>query len=136
MGTINLVEEFLASTYNLPVVQDITQTKISKAIGYQIGEVKVRTQKDSHQTQQVALTVYLRAENGYDSIGYLTQKLTDSRPSGTDWKVHLTGDTEIVEYEQKTEIILSTTCTIMITINHDQVREVIKSIEMENVNNV
>lgn len=136
MGVINTLEEILALTFQLPVVQDITQTKVERAIGYQITADAVRTIADSRQIHNCSARVTLRAENGYDALGWMSQKLAAGTASGHDWKILLVGGQELVEYESKGEILISLDVIVNMTVRHDQVKEVIKSIVMETDNNV
>lgn len=131
MGVINTVEEILAITFQLPIVQDATQTKVERAISYQITNDSVRTISDSRQHHQLALTLTLRAENGYDSLGWMSARLAGGPSSGEEWRITAVGAQETVDYETKGEILISRAVIIAATIHHDQVKEVIKTINME-----
>lgn len=131
MGVINTVEEILALTFMLPIVPDINQTKVERAIGYRITKSSIRTVSDKAQRHMVDLVVTLRAENGYDAIGWMSAKLAAGVPSGADWQVMMAGSQETVDYEDIGEILISLQVIIAATIRHDQVKEVIKTIVME-----
>lgn len=135
MGVISTLEEILALTFQVPIVQDITQTKVERAIGYRITSDGVRTVADSRQTHRAAVEITLRAENGYDSLGWLSAKLASGVSSGDDWRIIPTGGDESVDYVDKGEILISLSVVVQMTIHHDQVKEKIKSINLEAVNN-
>lgn len=135
MGVINTLEEILALTLQLPIVQDITQTKVARCISYQITRDRVRTVADSRQTHELAATISLRAENGYDALGWLSARLAAGVPSGAGWRIMSTGGEESVDYVSMGEIIISLPVTVQMTIHHDEVKETIKSVTMETANN-
>lgn len=131
MGVVNVVEEVLSATFQLPIVLDITQTKVERAIGYQISRSRIRTMADSRQTHEVSLEITLRAENGYDSLGWLSAKLAAGMSSGENWRIMAVGAEESVDYVTKGEILISVSATVQMTIWHDQVKEEIRSVTME-----
>lgn len=136
MGVIKRLEEILALTFQLPIVQDINQTKVERAIGYRIARDRIRTVADSRQHHEVSAAVTLRSENGYDALGWMSAKLAAGMPSGADWRIMAVGSEESVDYVSQGEILISLDVTIKMTVIHDQVKEVIKTINMETNTNV
>lgn len=131
MSVTKAIEEFLAATFQLPIVRDITQTKIGRAIGYQITASRINTKRDAYQTHHAEVVISLRSENGYDELGFLSAKLAESDPSGEGWRVMLTSGRESVDYVTMGEILISTAVTIQLNVWHDTVKEQIKSINFE-----
>lgn len=131
MGVIKTLEEILAVTFRLPIVQDATQTKVERCISYQIARDRVRTVADSKQTHQLTATITLRSDSGYDALGWLSAKLAGGVPSGAGWRIMAAGAEESVDYISQGEIHVSLEVIVSMTIQHDQVKEVIKTVTME-----
>lgn len=131
MSVINTLEEILALTFRLPIVQDVHQTKVERAISYVIERDRVRTIADSKQTHHLTATISMRQDSGYDALGWLSARLAAGMPSGADWRIMAAGAEESVDYVAQDEIIISLDVTIQMTVHHDQIKEVIKQVTME-----
>ena len=131
---IKQIEAFLTATFGLPIVADITQTKIENCVSYLIqSDIEVKNKIDCYQSLSLNITVYFRAINGYDSIGFLSHKIGKSKANHVNDHFYIANvsASESVEYESTTEIVISKDITIMMRANNDQVLERIKTIKME-----
>jgi hypothetical protein len=116
----------------LPLVDDVGQTKTEQSISFNIDQqIKVSIKKDMYQDLIVPVTVFFRSSNGYEAIGYLSQKISNSPLKCEGLTVDSVEAAETIEYQEKTEIILSKNIVVHIRANYDQVKEVIKIIELE-----
>ena len=127
------IEQFLSATFSLPVVRDVTQTKIEQAIGYSITTIAVNNVKDRFQSLTLGVRLELRSANGYDAIGFLSHKigLSERGIAGDAFHLFNVSGTEQIEYVDINEVILSKDITIMLRANYDEVAERIKKIIME-----
>lgn len=131
MGVVNVLEEALSAIFQLPIVHNIGETKVEQAIGYEISDDKARTFPDSRQIHHVTVTVTMRSENGYDALGWMGQKMAAAPGSGAGWKLIQADGHEVVDYVTKGEILISTGLFLELVTYHDQVKEQIKSINIE-----
>lgn len=127
MSVTALIEEFLHDAFDLPVVKDLGQTKVERVISYRVAANKTVSRRESTQTLQMGVNVSLRAENGYDSSGWMFAKLSEAR-SEKDCELTFTSPNESVEYISPTEVIFTTSITLKCTVQMDVKKEVIKSI--------
>jgi hypothetical protein len=127
------IRGYLKAAFNpLPVVDDVGQTKTVQSVSFNIeAEIKVNIKKDSHQDLIIPVTVFFRSENGYEAIGYLSHKIANAPRTSEGLTVDSVEAAETIEYVEKTQIILSKNIIVHIRANYDEVREVIKSIELE-----
>ncbi len=128
-----MLHDWLHAAYTLPVVEDITQTKIESAIGYnlQIAPINVRVAADEKITFEVTFDIQYRCPNGVAGIGFLTLGLNDKDKQIPGFKIVSVDGVEIVEYMTKTEMIISKPVTAHINIEYNQTREIIKCIKFE-----
>lgn len=127
MSITSDIEEFLRAAFNLPVVKDLGQTKIERVISYRVTNNKLVSRANSTQTLQLSIDVSLRAENGYDSTGWLGAKLSQAYGS-KECKLSYISPTESVEYISPTEVIFTNPITLTCIAAMDVKKEVIKSI--------
>lgn len=130
MSATKQIEEFLHDVFGLPVVKDLGQTKIERVIEYRVTANKTVSRQESTQTMQPTVSVSLRAENGYDSMGWLNAKLSAAR-SEKECKLIFTSPNESVEYISPTEVIFTCSITLLCAVQMDVVKERIKKINVE-----
>ena len=123
------IRNYLKAAFNLPVVHDAGQTKVEKALSVSLDVITVKTVLNVKQSFEVQATVYLRAANGYDALGYLSYGIVGN-PQIDDVTAYAVSAVENVEYVEKTEILISKQVVFMIVQPYDQVREKIKIIEL------
>lgn len=131
MGVVNVLEEALGAIFQLPIVHNIGETKVERAIGYEIQSDRIRTFPDHRQVHMVTLMLTLRSENGYDALGWMGQKMAAGPGSGVNWKLVQTDGNEVVDYVNMGEIHITTGLYLELTVLHDQVKEHIQTIQME-----
>lgn len=125
--TIKKIEEFLHAAFNLPVVADLGETLVEKAIMYRITQNRTQSHANGKQRQQIAMRVSLRAPNGIDMTGFINAKLSQAIGE-PDCKVLQVSSLETVEYPSKTEIIYTVTVFMAVTMPMNIKKERIKSI--------
>lgn len=129
MGIQSTIEEFLSQAFRLPVVFDVSQTNVENCISYRVADSDVQVHVDNITTHDASITVSMRAQNGYDSLGYLSQKLASMYPSsGINWRVAHYSSTESIDYISTTEIIISIQLVLQLKVYHDQIKETIEEI--------
>lgn len=131
MGVINAITEVLSITFGLPVVQDVGQTYVEDCIAFEVQNTNVRTLADSSQSHQLQLVVTLRSSSGYDSLGWMSQKLAAGPSRSEDWELRQVSGVETVDYETKGEIHVSLPLVMSVKLWHDQIKEKIQTIEWE-----
>lgn len=131
MGVVNVLEEALGAIFQLPIVHNIGETKVERAIGYEITNDRIRTFPDHRQVHMVTLMLTLRSENGYDALGWMGQKMAAGPSSGVNWKLIQADGNEAVDYVNMGEIHITTGLYLELTVLHDQVKEHIQTIQME-----
>lgn len=125
--TIKKIEEFLHAAFNLPVVADLGETMVEKAIAYRITQNRTATDSQGVQRQLITLNVSLRAPNGNDMTGFINAKLSQAHGE-IDCRVLQIGSIESTEYPSKTELIYSVPVFMSITVPMNIQKEKIKQI--------
>lgn len=126
------IHEWLSATFGVVVVEDITQEKVEKAISYDLtgAPINIRIMSDTSMTFEFSMSIQFRCPNGFAGIGWISETLnkTQNRPTGFNM-VSSTG-TESVEYSSKSEMIISKSVNVNITIERNKVRELIKCVHI------
>lgn len=125
--TTKKIEEFLHAAFNLPVVADLGETYVEKAIAYRITRTRTATNSQGAQHQLVTMNVSLRAPNGMDMTGFINAKLSQAIGE-PDCKVLQVSSIEDVEYPSKTEQIYTVSVFMSVTIPMNVKKERIKQI--------
>lgn len=125
--TIKKIEEFLHAAFNLPVVADLGETLVEKAVMYRITQNRTATHSQGVQRQLITMSVSLREPNGIDMTGFINAKL--SQAAGEfDCRVLQVSSLESVEYASKTEQIYTVVVYMSVTIPMNIKKERIKQI--------
>lgn len=125
--TTKKIEEFLHAAFNLPVVADLGETYVEKAIAYRITRTRTATNSQGTQRQLVTMDVSLRAPNGMDMNGFIGAKLSQV-VGESDCKVLQVSSLETPEYPSKTETIYTVTVFMAVTMPMNIKKERIKQI--------
>ena len=126
------LHDWIAAAYRLPVVEDITQTKVEQAISFSLenSPVLVRVKSDDIVKFNFDVTIQYRCPNGFPGIGFLTMGLidADNQPPG----FNLVGydGAEIIDYQTKTEMIISKVVSGFMEVERNKIRELIKCVDM------
>lgn len=125
--TIKKIEEFLHAAFSLPVVPDLGETRVEKAIGYRITQNRTATHSQGMQRQLITMRVSLRAPNGIDMTGFINAKLSQAIGE-PDCKVLQVSSLETIEYPSNTEQIYTVVVFMAVTMPMNIKKERIKSI--------
>ena len=126
------IKSYLNAVFKLPIVANLSDTKVERAISFDIETIKISNKNNNRQDIILDVRIYFRCPNGYDSIGYLSQKIGKSY-AGEDlsnFSVSSASASEEIVIKTSTEIVLSKKITIKLEANEDQIREKIKNIEL------
>lgn len=131
------IEEYLHQTFQKPVVYGLGQTSTTGSIEYSISDLKVQTRADFSQTVYATVSVYMRNDNGFDSIGYLSAKISASKTTGKGWSVKPQGSEYIRDMTPNDKgsgypdsLTLGLNLVFEITRRHDQIKEQINQIDL------
>ena len=126
------IHEWLSAVYGLPVVEDITQTKVEQVIGYDLtsAPINVRHESDAFVKFEFELIILLRCPNGFSGIGFLSLGLLDIGKMPTGFNLVSSTGTETVEHLNNTEMIISKPVTGFVKLEYDMLRELIKCVHM------
>ena len=122
------IENTLKEVFQRPIVRDITQTKIENVIAYRIDETKINHVSDYAQHLECSVILLYRGQNGYDSFGFMTGCIERFDKSGV---LHPIDSSEVLEYINTTEIVISKIVRVFLTINQDKQRETIQQINIK-----
>lgn len=124
------IHQWLSAAYGLPVVEDIEQTAVEKAISYDLAgqNIQIQIKSDDLVKFSFDVSVQFRCPNGFAGIGFLTLGLAnpDNQPAG--FNLHSTSGTETVEYETKTEMIISKPVSGYVELEYNMIRELIECV--------
>lgn len=126
------IHEYLSSIFSIPIVHDILQTKTEKSIGYTLSEeIGVRYSAGSRPLIfDFSFYVNFRCPNGFEGIGFLTSKLSETNKIINGFKLKTVSGHEKITHQSITEMIISKKIHAQIVIDYNLVKEKIKKIEM------
>lgn len=127
------INEWLNALFKLKVVEDITQTKLEKCIGYDLSGsiIKVSIKQDKSIYFDFNFIILFRCPASFAGIGFITTALytIKKRTAGMNL-IGLTG-VEVVDHINQTEMIISKEVHATLTLEQNQVRELLKFINFE-----
>jgi hypothetical protein len=124
------IEQWLAAVYQLPIVEDFTQTKVEKSISYSLQgfPVDVSIKSDDKIRFEFDISVMFRCPNGIAGIGFLSTALADLKNRPPDFGLSSPNSSENIEYQSMTEMIISKQLHGFIEIENNRVRELLKCV--------
>lgn len=125
--------EWLSAVYQLPVVEDAGQTDVEQAISYDLSyaPIDVRIKSDELIKFEFQVMVNYRCPNGFAGIGFLTTRLSDATNQPKGFNLASTDGAEQVQYETKTEMIISKILSGYIELDYNKARELIKCVKFD-----
>lgn len=117
----------------MPIVEDMEQTKVEQSIGYDLATspIKIRYQDGGGEVVfDFPVTIIYRCPNGYQGIGFLSVKLADKSKQIDGFQLQSTEGAEVVNYQTKTEMIITKTVHARVIIEYNKVREIIKQVNL------
>lgn len=126
------LSNWLSAAFQLPVVEDITQTSVEQAVSFDLTNypVDIRITEGKGITFDFSCDIQYRSPNDSLGIGLLSLKLADksNRPPG--FNIKSVEATELVQYVTPTEMIISKTVVCHVEMDYNKVRELIKCVDM------
>jgi hypothetical protein len=127
------LKNWLSAVFGLPIVEDMEQTKVEQSIGYDLATspIKIRYQDGGGEVVfDFPVTIIYRCPNGYQGIGFLSVKLADKSKQIDGFQLQSTEGAEVVNYQTKTEMIITKTVHARVIIEYNKVREIIKQVNL------
>lgn len=127
------IEEYLNALFKLKVVEDITDTKLEKAIGYDLSGtiIKPVVKQDKSINFEFNFNIVFRCPRTFEGIGFITLSLYNKKKRINGMRlIGLTG-VEIVENINPTEMIISKEVNAFLELEYNEVREIIQNINFE-----
>lgn len=128
------VQQWLSSLFNkIQVVEDIQQTKLEQAIGFDLNGSNIRTR--IHQDKSIHFefdfNIVFRCPISFQGIGFITASLYNKKKRTH--RMTLTGleSTEIVEHINNTEMIISKQVHATLDLEYNEVRTQIEYINFD-----
>ena len=109
------IKKALSAIYALTVVEDVTQSKVERVIGFDL----------------TAAPINIRHQAGEPSIGFLSLRLADPANIPPNTSITNVDGAETVEYITITEMVTSKLVNMTITLEYNTVRERIKHIKID-----
>lgn len=127
------IEQWLKASFRLPVYEDFEQTNVEKSVSYDLTQrnIKVRNQSDTGLWFEVNMRVLFRCPAGFAGIGYLSAVLADKKQHVPDFNLVSVEGYEVVEYDTKTEMIISKPIQARVFVEYNKVRDLIKCVQIE-----
>ena len=127
------VEQWLNSLFDLRVVEDITDTKNEKSIGYSLDNtlIKVTVKQEKSVVFEFNFDILFRCPRAFEGIGFITLSLYTKKKRTAGMSLIGLNGLEVVNNINNTEMIISKEVHAFLELEYNQVREVIKYIKFE-----
>ena len=127
------INHWLNALFALEVVEDITQTKLEKAIGFDLSgsTIRPKVRQDKSIYFEFDFTLVFRCPASYAGIGFLTLSVNSIKKRTAGMTILGLENTERVEHINNTEMIISKQVHATLELEYNQVREQIKDINFE-----
>ena len=127
------IKKALSAIYALTVVEDVTQSKVERVIGFDLtaAPINIRHQAGATATFDVTFRIEYRCPAGEPSIGFLSLRLADPANIPPNTSITNVDGAETVEYITITEMVTSKLVNMTITLEYNTVRERIKHIKID-----
>lgn len=127
------IHQWLSALFNLKVVEDITQTKLEKAIGYDLSgtSIRAKVRQDKSIYFDFSFNIVFRCPVSFAGIGFITASLYNVKKRTAGMSLLGLENVEVVEHINNTEMIISKLVHATLELEYNQVREQIKDINFE-----
>ena len=126
------IQKWLNSVFNLPVVEDFDQTKTEQTISYDLTSQNISVRyTEGKITFDFSFDILYRCPNGFAGIGFLSLALADRNKQVSGFNLTSVDAVETIVYANKSEMVISKPVYASVTLEYNQVRELIKFINFE-----